>query len=370
MSSDVANVYVGAAANDGTGDAIRTAFQTVNSNFYNLDNRISVGNIAVVFASVGLTGQTLVSNSYVNTQTLTVYKTANISGNVQIGNLSVNNAFSASTITSTGNTYVNYGLNVTGPAAFANNVVITGNLTVLGNALTISTTDLAINDSLINIHTPNGLAPLTTDDGKDVGIVFHFYKGSDKQAALVWANDSQALEFYANGIETTSNTFIGTYGNVKIGSLFVANTSEASSTTTGAIISRGGITTQANAWIGGNLNVSGNTYIQTANVKQLSVSDRVVGSLYLTGADTIYVNGSPVSTSATSFSGGTVPGYTLFGPTGAVLESRGNIFANSQVSSTSITTGALVVNGGVGISGNLYVGGGFSVASIQGTPIG
>ena len=370
MSSDVANVYVGAAANDGTGDAIRTAFQTVNSNFYNLDNRISVGNIAVVFASVGLTGQTLVSNSYVNTQTLTVYKTANISGNVQIGNLSVNNAFSASTITSTGNTYVNYGLNVTGPAAFANNVVITGNLTVLGNALTVSTTDLAINDSLINIHTPNGLAPLTTDDGKDVGIVFHFYKGSDKQAALVWANDSQSLEFYANGIETTSNTFIGTYGNLKIGSLFVANTSEASSTTTGAIISRGGITTQANAWIGGNLNVTGNTNIKSANVTQLSVSGSVVGPLYLTGSDTIYINGSPVSTSATSFTGGTVPGYTLFGPTGAVVESRGNIFANSQVASTSITTGALVVNGGVGISGNLYVGGGFSVASIQATPIG
>ena len=364
MSSDVANVYVGAVANDGTGDAIRTAFQTVNSNFYNLDNRVSVGNIAVIFASVGVTAQTFVSNSYSKTQTLEVYQTANVAGNTQIGNLSVNNAFVASSITSTANTTVGSGLTVNGTAHFKQNVVVVGNLTVLGNASTISSQDLAIQDSIIQLHTPANLAPLTVDDGNDIGLAFHYYKGSDKVAALVWANDTQSLEFYASGVETAANTFSGTYGNVKVGSLFVSNTTITADTTTGAIVARGGIASAGN--IAG-VNFLGNLYGTKANVSTLSVSGTVVGPLYLTGTDTVYINGSPVSTSATSFAGGTVPGYTLFN---VVLEARGNIFANSQVTSTSTTTGALVVNGGAGISGNLYVGGGFSVASIQATPIG
>ena len=367
MSSDVANVYVGASANDGTGDAIRTAFQTVNSNFYNLDNRISTGNIAVLFSTVGATVQTLTSNSYSHTQTLEVYSTANIAGNTQIGNLSVNNSFTATTVTSTGNTNAVGGLTVTGPAQFGNNVVIIGNLNVLGNTVSVGSADLAIADSIIQLHTTPDLAPLTFDDGKDIGIQFHYYKTSDKHAALVWANDSQSLEFYADGVETIGNTFSGTYGNVKIGSLFASNTTAATSPTTGAIVTSGGIAAAGNVQVGGNLVVAANSYLQTANVKQLSVSDRVVGSLYLTGGDTVYVNGSPVATSAGSFTGGTVANYTLFN---VVVEARGNIFANSQVASTSISTGALVVNGGAGISGNLYVGGGFSVGSIQNTPIG
>lgn len=367
MSSDVANVFVGSQANDGTGDAIRTAFQTVNSNFYNIDNRISTGNIAVIFSTVGVTAQTFTSNSYAHTQTLEVYQTANVAGNVQIENLSVNSAFTASTITSTGNTTVQGGFVVDGSAHLNQNLVVVGNLTVLGNALTVNSSDLNIQDSIIQLHNPADSSPLTSDDGKDIGFQFHYYKTTDKHAALVWANDSQALEFYADGIESLANTFTGTYGNVKIGSLFVNNTTPAISATTGSIVTQGGASAEGNVWVGENLNVVGNSFLQTANVKQLSVSERVVGSLYLTGTDTIYVNGSPVSTSAGSFTGGTVPTYTLFS---TVVEARGNIFANSQVSSTSINTGALVVNGGVGISGNVHVGGAFVVASIQNTPIG
>jgi hypothetical protein len=364
MSSDVANVYVGAAANDGTGDPIRSAFQTVNSNFYNLDNRISTGNIAVIFATVGVAAQTFTSNSYTHTQTLEVYSTANIAGNAQVANLSVNNAFVASSVTSTANTSVQGGLTVTGPAQFGNNIVITGNLTVLGNTVSVNTADLAINDSLIQLHTSADLAPLILDDGKDIGIQFHYYKGADKHAALVWANDSQSLEFYADGVETIGNTFSGTYGNVKIGSLFATNTTATTNTTTGAIISRGGIAAAGNV---ASPNFLGNLYGTQANVANLSVSGQVVGSLNFTGTDTIYINGSAVATSAASFTGGVVPNYTLFN---YVVETRGNLYANSQVASTSTTTGAIVVNGGVGIGGNLYVGGTFSVGSLNNTPIG
>ena len=362
MSSDVKLVNVGTVANDGSGDAIRSAFQAVNSNFSNIDNRISTGNYGVVYSGTYIQANLSLSSlgpTYSNS--LEVYTTANVAGNVRLANLTVNNAFVASTVTSTGNTYVQDSLNITNNAHITKNLVVVGNLTVLGNSATISSSDLAIQDSIINLHTPADLSPLTVNDGKDIGIQFHYYKTADKSAALVWANDSQAFEFYADGIEGVGNVFSGTYGNLKIGSLFASNTTATTSATTGAIQTLGGIGAAGTIWAGGNLNVTGNTFLQTANVKQLSVSERVVGSLYLTGLDNVYINGSPVATSAASFSGGTVPNYSLFA---AVIEARGNIFANSNVASISTTTGALTVNGGVGISGNIYAGG------IQNTPIG
>lgn len=362
MSSDVKLVNVGTVANDGSGDAIRSAFQAVNSNFSNIDTRISTGNYGVVYSGTYIQANlTLTSLGPTYTNSLEVYTTANVAGNVRLANLTVNNAFVATTVTSTGNTYVQDSLNVTNNAHITKNLVVVGNLTVLGNTATISSSDLAIQDSIINLHTSADLSPLTIDDGKDIGIKFHYYKTSDKHAALVWANDSQSFEFYADGIEGVGNVFSGTYGNVNIGSLFVSNTTATTSATTGAIQTLGGIGASGTIWAGGNLNVTGNTFTQSANVKQLSVSDRIVGSLYLTGLDTVYINGSPVATSTASFSGGTVPNYSLFS---TVIEARGNIFANSNVASISTTTGALTVNGGAGISGNIYAGG------IQNTPIG
>ena len=362
MSSDVKLVNVGTVANDGSGDAIRSAFQAVNSNFSNIDTRISTGNYGVVYSGTYIQANlTLTSLGPTYTNSLEVYTTANVAGNVRLANLTVNNAFVATTVTSTGNTYVQDSLNVTNNAHITKNLVVVGNLTVLGNTATISSSDLAIQDSIINLHTPADLSALTIDDGKDIGIQFHYYKTSDKHAALVWANDSQSFEFYADGIEGVGNVFLGTYGNLKIGSLFASNTTATTSATTGAIQTLGGIGAAGTIWAGGNLNVTGNTFTQSANVKQLSVSERVVGSLYLTGLDTVYINGSPVATSASSFAGGTVPNYSLFA---TVIEARGNIFANSNVASISTTTGALTVNGGAGISGNIYAGG------IQNTPIG
>lgn len=373
MSSDVRIIYTGAVANDGTGDAIRTAFTAVNENFANIDTRISTGNYGIVYSGTDIQANLrLISKNITRLEgNLEVYSFANIAGNTRIANLNVNNTFVSTTITSTGNTNAVGGLTVTGPAHFKNNMVIVGNLTVLGNSTSVSSSDLAVQDSIINLHTLANLAPLTVDDGKDIGIKFHYYKGEDRHAALVWANDTQALEFYANGIETVANTFSGTYGNVKVGSVWAHNTTQATSTTTGSLNTRGGLGVGGNAYIGGNLVVSANTYLQTANVKQLTVSEQVVGSLYFTGNDTIFINGSQVVTSAGTFLGGPVPNYTVIGKnpvsgtdTGAVLETKGNLFANSRVASTSTTTGALVVNGGAGISGDVWAG------SLQGTAIG
>jgi hypothetical protein len=351
MSSDIRSVNVGTIANDGTGDAIRTAFTTVNDNFGNLDTRISTGNFGVVYSGTYIQANlTLASLGSTTTETLEVHQTANVAGNVQIANLTVNNSFRTSTLTTTGNAYIGSWLNVTDSAKFAKDVTIDGNLLVLGNSLAISTADLVVDDTLVHIHSPADMSPLTMDDGKDVGFVFHYYKGTDNHAALLWGNDSGSLEYYTSGVETNGNTFAGSYGDVKSGSYHATNTTPSTSTTTGAIVSAGGIAAAGNVHAYG---FNGNLDGPRANVGQLSVSGTVVGSLYLNGADTIYINGSAVATSAASFAGGTVPGYSLFQ---SVLETRGNLYANSQVASTSTNTGALVVRGGAGVIGDIYAG--------------
>lgn len=86
-----------------------------------------------------------------------------------------------------------------------------------------------------------------------------------------------------------------------------------------------------------------NTYANTSLglFANIEVTNQVLGSLYF-NTGTIYVNGSPVATSASSFTGGNV-----------ALQS------NFQATTTSIstTTGAVVVAGGAGIGGNLNTGG-------------
>jgi hypothetical protein len=77
---------------------------------------------------------------------------------------------------------------------------------------------------------------------------------------------------------------------------------------------------------------------------------QVGGNLYTTGtiyANTIYT-GVWALTTATSFTGGTIPNSVLI---------------SSSTQATSTSTGSLVVVGGVGIGGNLYVGGTISIGT-------
>ena len=100
------------------------------------------------------------------------------------------------------------------------------------------------------------------------------------------------------------------------------------------------------------------TYANTSqgNFTNVSVSNRVVGSLNFYGADTVYINGSAVATSAASFSGGYVANPSTFGS---------NLVANSATISANVSTGALIVIGGAGVSGNLNVGGTNSIFTGQ-----
>ena len=104
------------------------------------------------------------------------------------------------------------------------NVVITGNLTVNGSTTTSSSQNTGYGDSLVDLHYTNG-GVNTSDDGKDIGLVFNYFKTTDKNAYLIWSNATQALEYYSTA--TDNGTIIsGTLGNYRAaGFQFAGSTS-------------------------------------------------------------------------------------------------------------------------------------------------
>ena len=112
----------------------------------------------------------------------------------------------------------------------------------------------------------------------------------------------------------------------------ISNSTISTSTTNGAFVVSGG------AGIGGNLNIGGNIIVGgNANVANLAVSGKVNSDLYFYGK-TVYIDGSPVQTAAQSFSGGNVANPTRF---------------LSTTQSTSAATGAVRLEGGLGVLGNV-----------------
>lgn len=137
-------------------------------------------------------------------------------------------------------------------------------------------------------------------------------------------------------------TFAGTVSTGSFVDVEITGTTESGNLTTGALRVAGGIQSNANVNVGGNLKVFGNTY-----VSNVAVSGQVTGDVRLYGG-TVYINDDPVVTSTSSFSGGNIAN-----PTRVI----------SRVASTRANTGAFIVDGGAGIVGNLYVGANLIVTS-------
>lgn len=182
-------------------------------------------------------------------QGLYVAGSSTIGGTLGLSSTSASHTISsttASTNPTTGALVVQGGIGVVGGLNVGGQTNLTdlnlsGNIIVAGNAVLGSQT-VTITDSLIELHTYANLAPLTADDGKDIGMRFHYYRAGglgDKAAALVFAHDTNAMEFYTIANET-SGIISGTYGTYKGGALIASNTTAATSTTTGALQVAGG----------------------------------------------------------------------------------------------------------------------------------
>lgn len=193
---------------------------------------------------------------------------------------------------------------------FTANVFNAGNVTVTSNVITG------------NLIVPAG------------GFIYGTVIGSTASGALDATTLGLTIPAAANVTQfnVTGNAIV--YGNV-----------DSVNTTSGSFQVRGGIGATANLHLGGNLYAAGN-----ANVASLAVSGQVNSDLYFWGK-TVYVDGSPVQTAAQSFTGGNVTNATRF---------------LSATQSTSSITGAVRVDGGLGVAGNVNIGANVGVVGFAG----
>lgn len=207
-----------------------------NSNFV-VHNGLTVGPLTIDAA----TGTLNTTGPIISTSTTpAVFSGANL----------VASSGTASTSATTGALVVVGGIGVSGNVNIGGDVKIAGNISISGNSVSIGSSTLSVSDPIINLNTPSDLTPLTTATTNDIGLKFHFYDGIDQAAFLGRAVDSKFLEFYGAGSDS-GNVFTGTaYGTIKAGEFTAANSTAATSSTTGAIRAVGGISTQANLYVG------------------------------------------------------------------------------------------------------------------------
>jgi hypothetical protein len=250
-----------------------------------------------------------------------------ITGQLTINSTQANTGTAASNaLYVTGGAYIDKSLVVVQEALFR------GPVTFSGTATYILSTNTFYTDNIIELHTPpSGVyGNWNTDDGKDIGLRFHYYTaGTDTNAALVLDNSSKYLDWYSSGAEATNGDFsTATYGIFRTGNIKLMTGTPSTSTSTGDLTVIGGVGIGGNLWVGGTINAS------------------------VTG----------VSTTATNLAGGTAgaipyqtaPGNTGFisiGTTGTLLQSNGTIATWVTTSTLTVASAVTATNLASGTAG-------------------
>ena len=197
------------------------------------------------------------------------------------------------------------------------NFTIPGNLTVSGSQTYIQGTNTIYTDNLIELHAPPGGVGgvWTSSEGKDVGIRMHYYRGGDKNAALVLAQDTGYLEWYSEGTET-AGVFSGTYGTAKLAGILFA----------------GDGTSQTTAWTG---TVSDNVFTLQDNVDPTKQAQFQLSGL-ATGTTIAYT----LPATATTLAGLSISNvWTSTNSFGSLNNSFGT-YAGAATSTTGLSIGA------------------------------
>jgi hypothetical protein len=170
-------------------------------------------------ASDGNTNITLTSN------TLTTF-----AGDIRVGGNDIQASDGTTAITLSAGT---------GNVGVSSDLTVSGNLYVLGSTTEVETTNLKIEDSLIDLgllQTGNTLGVPTADLNIDIGVLFNWYNGSAKKAAVYWDDSLQRVGISSDVSEANSVLTSNAYAAVEIGSLWVtdcAGTSEVISCAAG-----------------------------------------------------------------------------------------------------------------------------------------
>lgn len=108
-----------------------------------------------------------------------------------------------------------------------NDLTVTGNLTLSGNTLIVGANNLVVSDAIISLHTPANLAALTSNDGRNIGLAFHYYDTEDKHALLYRDNTTGYLQYHTDGGDpiSNSNPTGNNFGTIQAATFWAGNSS-------------------------------------------------------------------------------------------------------------------------------------------------
>jgi hypothetical protein len=259
-----------------------------------------------------LTG-TLTTNAQPNVTSVGTLTSLSVTGNADVGNLNV-----------------------------ANNVIITGNLSVLGNATYINIESLVVEDPIITLGGgPNG-DPLTTNDGKDRGTALQYYTTAPVTAFMGWDNSNSEFAFGSNVAIVSEVVTFTNYGNVRA-SFFKGD----------------------------------NTQFGNANLGNTATANYFVGNLHGTAnsaiiANTVVDNAQPNITSVGTLTSLSVSGNATVGNLiGRVANGNSGITiaADSNINLTAVgnATAQLIITGtGANVNGTLSATGNGTFGNVAG----
>ena len=345
---------------------------SANSSQFAFKNKSSGGAIDVSMGANLYVGGNVVTTG-------TVYGTGGLSGTLLTA--------AQPNVTSLGNLTT---LHVDGVSTFGANVTIEGNLRVNGNVTYINANNLSINDSMIYLADDNPA------DTLDIGIVSAFTNPGYQHTGFVRDATDGVWKLFANVVAEPTETIdftYATYSHLQIGNLIANNVGGTLTTaaqpnvtslgTLSALTVSGNVTTGG---LKGNLKfyTSGNDFageIRTTfarldfhnedGTKMFGFEDTqntvnferplvVSQSQYIAAVkvDANYISGSANLLLTSGGSANVIIGTDETTP--ELIVDTGTIFANANVkiskttATTSYTTGALQVAGGVGIAGNVF----------------
>ena len=252
------NLIVGTSAVIGTNLTVRTTASIGTTLSVGTDT--NVGRDVTIGRDLSVTrGSRLVTvtaTGIVSITNATAATTASIGALVVTGGIYSNNIIIGSTTSNTGTTidnalYVAGGVGVGKSLVVDGDALFKGDVTFIGSSTYVYSVNSLYTDNLLEIHVPPQSATTwSIDDGKDIGLRFHYYSSGDKNAALVLGNDTRYLEWYDTGTENASGDFVSnTYGTFKTGAIKLVGGTTSTNTQTGDLTVTGGV------GIGENLNV-------------------------------------------------------------------------------------------------------------------
>ena len=103
----------------------------------------------------------------------------------------------------------------------SNNLTVSGNLYVNGSTTQVNTATTTIEDQLLDLGMVDGAVP-TSDLNKDIGVLFNYYSGSAKKAAVYWDDSTSRVVVSADVSETTGVLTNNTGGALEVASLYVS----------------------------------------------------------------------------------------------------------------------------------------------------